>query len=103
MQRPADIKKIDERTLGISWEDVHESIYDATFLRENCTCAACQDEWTGERKLLPGQLPQAVLPVTIDSVGQYGLKIKWSDGHSTGIYTYEYLRGLCQCSSCRKK
>lgn len=98
-----EVRKIDEQTLGITWADGHQSIFNATFLREHCTCAQCQDEWTGERKLLPGQLPAAVSPVTIDPVGQYGLKIKWSDGHSTGIYTYEYLRELCQCDRCKIK
>ena len=102
MLRPQSLKKADERTLNIIWEDGHESLYDTSYLRENCTCAACQDEWTGERKLLPGQLPRAVVPVAIDSVGQYGLKIKWNDGHSTGIYTYEHLLKLCQCAVCRK-
>lgn len=100
MLRPTSIKKIDARTLGIFWEDGHESVYDTTALRERCSCAVCQDEWSDERKILPGSLPQTIVPVTIDSVGQYGLKIKWSDGHATGIYTYEDLRKLCQCGKC---
>lgn len=100
MFRPTSLKKIDERTLGIAWEDGHESIYDATYLRENCSCAACKDEWTGEKKIQPGELPKTVLPVLIDSVGQYGLKIKWNDGHGAGIYTYDHLRKLCQCPLC---
>lgn len=100
MLRPLSLKKIDSRTLQIIWEDGHESLYDTTRLRENCLCAACKDEWTGESKLKPSQLPQTITPLTIDSVGQYGLKISFSDGHSTGIYTYDHLRMLCQCPSC---
>lgn len=103
MQRPIALKKIDERTLGITWSDRHESLYDTTTLREQCTCAACQDEWTGERKIMPGSLPQTIRPVQMDSVGEYGLKIIWSDRHAAGIYTYDYLRKLCQCSHCQKK
>ncbi|MDO8526377.1 MAG: DUF971 domain-containing protein [Deltaproteobacteria bacterium] len=99
---PTSLKKIDNRTLGILWDDGHESLFDTTYLRENCTCANCLDEWTGERKIMPGQLPKTVTPIAIDSVGQYGLTIRWSDGHSTGIYTYEHLRKLCQCPSCRR-
>lgn len=101
MLRPTSLKKIDERTLGILWEDKHESVYDTTYLRENCTCAACQDEWSGRKKVLPGSLPQTIVPITIDPVGQYALKIQWSDGHSTGLYTYEHLRQLCQCPRCK--
>lgn len=101
MNRPLALKKIDERTLGIEWDDLHKSIYDTTFLRENCTCASCRDEWTGEKKLLPGSLPKTIKPVAISSVGQYGLKIAWNDGHSAGIYTFEHLRKLCQCDQCK--
>lgn len=100
---PKELKKLDLRTLGISWSDGHESMYDTTYLRDQCTCANCMDEWTGERKIIPGMLPKTVTPITIDSVGQYGLMIKWSDGHSTGIYTFENLRKLCQCVDCNKK
>lgn len=102
MLRPTTLKKLDARTLGITWEDGHESLYDTTRLREACACARCQDEWTGEKKIIPGTLPKTIVPVTIDSVGQYGLKILWSDGHATGIYTYEFLRKLCGCLTCKK-
>lgn len=101
MQRPKEIKKIDERTLGIIWDDRHASRYDTTFLRAECGCAACVDEWTGEKKIAPSALPMTVRPRRIDSVGQYGLQIVWEDGHSTGIYTYEKLRQLCQCQACQ--
>lgn len=100
--RPKALKKIDPRTLGIFWSDGHESVYDTTYLREQCTCAACRDEWTGEKKVVPGMLPKTITPVTIDSVGHYGLTVKWSDGHATGIYTHEHLRQLCQCCECQK-
>ena len=101
--QPKSLKKLDARTLSIIWNDDHASLYDTTYLRENCTCAACIDEWTGERKIKSGMLPQTVTPVTIDSVGQYGLTIKWSDGHATGIYTFEHLRKLCQCPACKPR
>lgn len=102
MRRPLEIKKIDEITLGITWDDHHQSVYDTTFLREECPCAGCVDEWSGKKILQRGQLPKIVKPANIDSVGQYGLKIQFSDGHSTGIYTFDNLRRLCQCSSCKK-
>ena len=35
-----------------------------------------------------------VRPVSIDSVGRYAMSIKFSDGHATGIYTFQYLRSL---------
>ena len=39
-------------------------------------------------------------PKRAELVGHYALQIFWSDGHSTGIYTFEYLRGLCPCPYC---
>jgi len=33
-------------------------------------------------------------------VGRYALQIYWSDGHSSGIYTFDYLRNLCPCTDC---
>jgi DUF971 family protein len=36
-------------------------------------------------------------------VGRYALNFQWSDGHGEGIYTFDFLRGICQCESCAKK
>jgi len=34
-------------------------------------------------------------------VGTYGLRVQWSDGHGTGIYTFERLLATCPCERCR--
>jgi DUF971 family protein len=36
-------------------------------------------------------------------VGNYALTFTWSDGHATGIYPYDRLRGLCPCLECAGK
>ena len=36
-----------------------------------------------------------------DLVGGYALQLLWEDGHRYGLYTWEYLRGLCPCDECR--
>ena len=33
-------------------------------------------------------------------VGAYGLRVEWSDGHGTGIYTFRWLRDRCPCEAC---
>jgi DUF971 family protein len=38
--------------------------------------------------------------VEVTLVGKYALKFKWSDGHESGIYSWEYLRRMCQCELC---
>ncbi len=65
-----------------------------------CRCAHCEDEWTGERRLQAGSVPADIKLLESKPVGRYGLQFVWSDGHSTGIYTFERLRGLCECASC---
>ena len=63
-------------------------------LRKKCPCAFCVDEWVEKPILKEEDVKDDVRPVSIDSVGRYAMSIKFSDGHSTGIYTFKYLRGL---------
>ena len=57
-------------------------------------CAECVDEWTNQPRLDPDSVPADVQPLRIEPVGLYGVQIAWSDGHGTGIYTFETLWGL---------
>ncbi len=43
-----------------------------------------------------------VKPLEVTQVGKYALKFKWSDGHESGIYSWEYLRRMCRCAVCVK-
>jgi ATP-binding protein involved in chromosome partitioning len=47
---------------------------------------------SGRPLLRPETVPPGVWPRSVQLVGTYGLRIVWSDGHSTGIYTFESLR-----------
>jgi len=59
-------------------------------------CARCVDEITGLRILdIDGIKPEIVIN-EMSLVGNYALKIRWSDGHDTGLYTWDHLRRLCQ-------
>ena len=55
---PKSIKQVDESTLGISWNDGHDSIYSVKKLRESCPCANCIDEWSGAKVDSPGLYSQ---------------------------------------------
>ncbi len=92
--RVRDIAQLDPRTLAISWTDGVVSRYDVVELRRRCPCATCIDEWTHQQRLKPQEVADTVRPVRIDSVGSYALKIDFSDGHTTGIYTFPMLRAL---------
>ena len=58
---------------------------------------------SGQRILDPGAVPPDVHPLEIRPVGRYAIQIAWSDLHSTGIYSFEYLRDCCPCDGCRTR
>ena len=80
--------------LRISWADGEVSLLEPRRLRLRCPCAGCVDEMTGERVVRPEAVPDGVYPTAIHYVGRYALQFVWSDGHSTGIYPFDYLRRL---------
>lgn len=84
----------DEIGLTIRWQDGHEQLIGSRDLRLNCRCAACRDEMSGAPLLDPSSVPQTVTPTRIWSLGNYALGIAFSDGHSTGIYTFGALRDM---------
>ncbi len=99
---PVKIKKLDSQNLMIRWADGHESRYVGPVLRGLCPCASCQDEDTGQRLILPMHIPDTLEFQKVEIVGQYALQFEWSDGHRTGIYSFERLRQLCPCADCTK-
>jgi DUF971 family protein len=82
------------QVLEMSWADGSVSRFPYRFLRGECPCAACRDEWTGERRLDPNSIRPDLGIEGLENVGSYALRIGWNDGHSSGIYTWESLRRL---------
>jgi DUF971 family protein len=101
MYTPKVVKRVSPLQTDISWNDGHFSSYPSWYLRENCTCATCVDEFTGKRKVGHGDIPSSVERADVSLIGNYALQFKWSDSHDTGIYTFEYLRSLCPCPQCQ--
>lgn len=97
---PVAIHRSDE-AVTITWEEGHVGRYPARELRLACHCAGCREEMTGRALLDPAAVPDGVRPLRVELVGAYAIKIAWSDGHDTGIYTYEHLARLCPCERCR--
>ena len=96
--------------LEIDWQDGHKSAWTFAWLRDACPCATCNEERANEGRK-PGQpkrKPAAVLPMytpppkpaSAHAVGRYALQFNWQDGHTAGIYSWEYLRRVCQCREC---
>jgi ATP-binding protein involved in chromosome partitioning len=87
--------------LRLAWApEGHDAFYPARELRLACRCAACVEEMSGRPLLDPASIAADVRPASVALVGGYGLRIRWSDGHDTGIYTFEQLRDACPCAAC---
>jgi DUF971 family protein len=92
--------KKDEK-LEIDWEDGHKCIYTLTYLRSRCPCAACRqlrDEQAKRKSrltILPGNYSGALVVLAAEMVGNYAIRIDWSDQHGSGIYSFQYLREIC--------
>ena len=91
---PVEIGRAGQHDIRIRWNDGREIIYPARALRLKCPCAMCVDENTGLRILREPGIPLDVHPLKIEPVGRYAIAIQWSDGHNTGIYTWEWLHRL---------
>ena len=81
----------DDRVLELTWPDGRLDRIDFRRLRQSCPCANCIDETTGIRTLDVDGISQEIQPVDVGYSGSYAVKFTWSDGHDTGLYTWEHL------------
>ena len=96
---PTSIARSTTGAIEIRWSDGRLAAYTPRLLREACPCATCR-----ERRVQPAPAsvlqvlsPAELAPLQVTSmrpVGQYAYGIEFSDGHSSGIYTLDYLREL---------
>ncbi|RMG45194.1 MAG: DUF971 domain-containing protein [Acidobacteria bacterium] len=91
---PRAIEIFPNGEIGIAWSDGREDIHPPARLRRACPCAECVDELTGRRRYDPARIPDDLRATGWKAVGGYGVRFDWSDGHDTGIYSFEYLRAL---------
>lgn len=94
---PAAIDLQDSKLrLAITWDDGVTAAAGYRDLRLACRCAECVDELTGAPKLDPESVSPEIGLAECEQIGLYGLRLVWSTGHRTGIYTWERLRDLAQ-------
>jgi len=96
--------------MEIDWVDGHRSAWSFAWLRDACPCATCVEERKADGRKIgqPKPKPTAVLPMytppakpaSAHPVGRYAIQFNWQDGHSGGIYSWDYLRRVCQCGEC---
>jgi ATP-binding protein involved in chromosome partitioning len=103
MPLPIEIIGLGRRELTVVWDESHEGTYPARDLRLRCRCAHCVHELTGAKLLDPSAVPADVAVTGLELMGNYGLRVEFSDGHGTGIYRFDELRARCPCPTCRAR
>jgi DUF971 family protein len=103
---PEHIAISKSKGIKIDWKDGHTSDYGLVYLRDKCPCATCAGTHG-----TPPRPPEADNPfpmfkpalkmLGVEPVGNYAIKIEWSDGHKTGIYSWEHFRRICPCPDCK--
>ena len=109
---PEHIAISKSKGIKIDWKDGHHSEYSLAYLRDECPCASCTGAHGTEPKRTDYSKPAAASAfpmfkptlkmLNVEEVGHYAFRIDWSDGHNTGIYSYEHLRKICPCKECNK-
>jgi DUF971 family protein len=120
--RKIDVKKSER--LRIEWADGTQSVFPISLLRQMCPCAACRALRTGtdphqlmrpaneddpaaqgpsRRALSLNVLPKhfasesdEVQVTSADLVGNYAIQLTFSDGHTSGIFSFVYLRDIAE-------
>jgi DUF971 family protein len=112
-KKPASVKVHVTSGAGIDivWADGHASHYDFPYLRDECPCATCNDERIRKSAhATAGPASSPALPMfkpkpraqKATTVGNYAIQISFTDGHATGIFSYDHLRSICPCPDCAK-
>jgi len=97
---PEQIQPLGSREMMIGWKDGHVSVYSFPYLRRNCQCANCIHETTGRKLLDPKSVSEDIKVSQTKRVGNYAIRFRFSDGHITGIYPFDFLRSMCPCAEC---
>ena len=90
---PTDISlKKSERTLTVTFDDGAMFTLPAELLRVESPSAEVQGHGAGQKKTVPGKRNVAI--TNVEPVGTYALRIIFSDGHDSGLFTWDYLYEL---------
>lgn len=84
------------RRVEITWGDAAPVGIPFRLLRGRCPCAGCVDENTGVRTFDVTDAAEDVAPTNVGFSGNYALRVAWSDGHDTGLFTWEWLARIAE-------
>jgi DUF971 family protein len=97
--RPVHLDLIRDEALSITWDDGHASRLPIALLRRMSPSAdqrqLREEMASNPLTVLPSRTFDAPIRAeSIELVGNYALRIRFNDGHDTGIYSWRYLRSL---------
>lgn len=101
---------IEDGLLVIGWSDDQTTRHRPKDLRDACPCATCREKKRGDEEKKPkGMLPiltaaetQPLAVIKMRPVGNYAYNIYFSDGHDSGIFSFDLLRELTVDRSAKK-
>lgn len=96
MKTPREVQLIGKE-VAISWSDGAETYFPADQLRAASPSAETRGEKDIFGRQYGGDEPRNHAGVTVlrwEKVGNYALRFDFSDGHRTGLYSYDYLLEL---------
>jgi DUF971 family protein len=85
-----------DQILELVWADDRFDRLPYRYLRGECPCATCRDEWTGDRILDPSTIRSDLKLEGMEPIGSYAVRLVWNDGHSSGLFSWENLRRLAE-------
>lgn len=83
--------ELGKKNITFTWNDNTKTYIENFILRNNCKCAVCVDEYSGEKTLQEKDIPDDIHALEATPLGNYAISIKWSDGHASGIFPYEVI------------
>ena len=88
-----EISHDSKRGISLQFPGQESTVIPSVMLRQQCRCAHCIDELSGQPLLDPNSIDENIHVTAISRVGRYAVMIDWSDGHRS-IFPYEVLERL---------
>jgi DUF971 family protein len=99
-QAPTHIDLQKDKGLRLDWADGESTFFPIDYLRKMSPSAdskAMRDELDNNPlAILPTSSNKPITALGAELVGNYAIRISFSDGHTAGIYSWEYLRSIAE-------
>jgi DUF971 family protein len=82
----------DKATFTVSFDNGDRFALPAEYLRVESPSAEVQGHAAGQKQIVPGK--RGVKIAALEPVGNYAVRIRFDDGHDTGLYSWDYLHEL---------